>query len=274
MLEHVYPAVKAANPQAVVVFGGLAYDHFVSEDGTTGQFNPRFLNDVLEEGGGDYFDVMNFHFYPLFGPGWERLANGTDIIAKANYLRDQLAAYGLQKPFVCTEVGVPSISEPSICPACSPHVQARYVAKTAVRSMAARLGMVIWFTWKDLSADYGGDTSLHRHGLLEENLQPKPAVDAFFTATLMLERATFAWTVRDDDAVEIYRFTRADGRPMYALWAKSSLQVSPGVEPDPVPVTLPLASATVTDMYGNATRVSGSGGSVQILATADPVLVH
>lgn len=279
MLKRVHPAVKEANPQAQILLGGLAHDHYVqctdSSDGRvcSGGFSPTFLDEVLAAGGGPFFDVMNFHYYPLFGPAWEDRADGADIIAKANYLRGQLAAYGLDKPIVCTEVGVPSVPEPGICPACNRHVQARYVAQTAVRSMAAGLDIVVWFTWKDLAAEYGGQTALHLHGLIEDDLQPKPSAEAFRTATRMLEGATFVSTERDDDAVEVYRFTRADGTPMYALWATSSLLVAGG-DPDPVAVTLPLSSATITDMYGQVTRVAGSGGRVEVEARADPVFVY
>jgi len=50
MLKHVYPAVKAANPNAYVVMGGLAYDYFTTDpDG--GLFDPYFLTDVLKAGG-------------------------------------------------------------------------------------------------------------------------------------------------------------------------------------------------------------------------------
>ena len=61
MLSFAYPAVKSANSAAKVLFGGLAYDWFYPG----GPFDPQFLDDVLKAGGGPYFDLMNFHVYPV-----------------------------------------------------------------------------------------------------------------------------------------------------------------------------------------------------------------
>src|SRR5690606_22326628 len=89
MLTAVYPVGKAANPNGPVVFGGIDYDWFSSVDKTTrtcntngvaewpvrgGGFAIEFLDDVLAAGGGDYFDVMNFHFYELFKQNWVRFS--------------------------------------------------------------------------------------------------------------------------------------------------------------------------------------------------------
>jgi len=67
MLSTIYTPVKTANPDAQVLLGGLAYDWFL-EDG--GPFDSQFLDDVLTAGGGDYFDIMNFHIYPYFWFNW------------------------------------------------------------------------------------------------------------------------------------------------------------------------------------------------------------
>ena len=78
LLTAAYPAIKAANPQAKVVFGGIAYDWFTDADPVTpannGPFVRAFFEDVLKNGGGGYFDVMNFHFYPFFGFNWTRIS--------------------------------------------------------------------------------------------------------------------------------------------------------------------------------------------------------
>ena len=58
MLQAIYPAVKAANPNAQVLMGGIAFDYFEDQGGT---FVRSFINEVLQAGGGDYFDIMNFH---------------------------------------------------------------------------------------------------------------------------------------------------------------------------------------------------------------------
>ena len=101
MLCAVYPVIKAANPRAQVALGGLAYDAFEDQGGG---FVREFLDDVLKAGGGNCFDLMNFHYYPPFAPNWA--SYGPGLSGKANYLKDKLAQYGFAtKPIICTEAG-------------------------------------------------------------------------------------------------------------------------------------------------------------------------
>src|SRR5690606_37440919 len=83
MLQAVYPAVKAADSEAQIVFGGLAYDNFVTGPGT-GIFVRDFLDKVLDAGGGDYFDVINFHYYPFnnYRRNWTE-SQSSGLIGKA-----------------------------------------------------------------------------------------------------------------------------------------------------------------------------------------------
>lgn len=71
-LAMVYPAVRTANPAAQLVLGGVAHEYFV-ENG--GPFVRSFITDVLQAGGGAYFDVFNFHYY------------GTDLPGQIRYFR-------------------------------------------------------------------------------------------------------------------------------------------------------------------------------------------
>ena len=81
ILSAIYGPMKAADPQAQIVFGGLAYDWFILSP-TDGPFVEDVVDDVLALGGGAYFDVMNFHFYSIHHVRWD--ACGTGIIGKAN----------------------------------------------------------------------------------------------------------------------------------------------------------------------------------------------
>ncbi len=83
MLAAIYPAIKTANPNAKVLLGGIAYDGFEDKGG---QFVRSFLDDVLNAGGGDYFDIMNFHAYPAFRGSWTP-GKGSGLLEKANAIR-------------------------------------------------------------------------------------------------------------------------------------------------------------------------------------------
>ena len=67
MLEQISPVIHAADPEAKVLIGGLAYDSFTP----TGPFVRSFLTDTLAAlnttAGGPtaYIDAVAFHYYPL-----------------------------------------------------------------------------------------------------------------------------------------------------------------------------------------------------------------
>ena len=88
LLQAVYHPIKSEDAEAQIVFGGLAYDAWT---GTGGPFVEDFLDKVLLNGGSDHFDVMNFHYYPVFDKVWAPYGNG--IIGKTNYLRRKPAAF-------------------------------------------------------------------------------------------------------------------------------------------------------------------------------------
>lgn len=143
-----YAAVKAANPNAQVVMGGLAMDWFEG-----GSFDPNFLDDMLTACTGTCFDIGNFHYYPLYRATWE--SYGRDIIGKATAFRQMLAAKGFTRPLMATETSwVYSTRPPSDWGGAD--VQARYVPKTMVRGMAANLLTLSWYAMIDADPDQPG----------------------------------------------------------------------------------------------------------------------
>ena len=193
MLQSVYPVVKSANSSAQVVMGGLALDWYTDEGGP---FVRGFLESVLSNCSGPCFDVANFHYYPAWRPVWEPY--GRDIIGKANYMRQVLAAYGYSRPVINTEVGWPSITVWG-----SPHLQARYVLKVYVRGFAAGLPIVNWYALID--ADSANP------GLLGPGLTPRPAQMAYETLTALMSQARFVRAIPPSETgstrIEGYQFS-------------------------------------------------------------------
>ena len=167
MLSHVYPAVKAANPDALVVFGGIAYDYFEDQGGP---FVKDFLIDVLAAGGGAHFDVMNFHSYPAFHAYWTT-NQGASLYEKTQAVRTIMAQYGhANKPMIVTEAGWHS-NNPANYPS-SYESQARYVTELFVQSKAADLDIMIWWMLYDPSNGYwdnGLVTQLRKRRLHKPN---------------------------------------------------------------------------------------------------------
>ncbi len=239
MLCTVYPAVKAQNSKALVVFGGIALDFFVDEGGS---FNPAFLDDVMDAGAGPCFDVMNFHYYPAFEQRWEPYGMG--LTGKTAYVRSRLAAHGLAKPIVVTEAGWRSNQPlPTDLPG-TPEIQSAYVLKLFTQAAVSRLDLLVWWSWIDVGL-YWGDM-----GLLTDDLVPKMSHGAYGVAAARVGQGRFDSVVQSDQVLENYRFTNGAGYPMYIAWTNDGVSRA---------VSFPLVRAVVVDMLGNTVAYLDDG---------------
>lgn len=273
MLKTIYPVVKAASPQAKVVFGGIAFDGF-EKDG--GSFVLNFLTDVLDAGGGQYFDVMNFHYYPAFRLAWTT-SQGTGLPEKTKFIRDVLGSYGISKPVMITEAGWHSNNAPDH--PSNDEIQARYVVELFVQSMANDVQVMIWWTLYDVGGFYPYDNGLVTYA--EPPLLPteKPSFYAFQRATAKLGTAHYvrALTLAEtgDSNVETYQFNdNVHGRTVYVAWLNP-------IETNNVQfLSLPAAQATVIDSINGATSTISDGddgvadGKVTVQISNRPVYVE
>ncbi len=68
LLKRAYPAAKAANPQAIVMNGGLLLDCDPRYPPPGKDCLPaQFLEGMLRNQGAAYFDILAFHGYPYYG---------------------------------------------------------------------------------------------------------------------------------------------------------------------------------------------------------------
>ena len=257
MLKAVYPVVKAADPAARVVMGGLAYDNFVNGD--SGNFYQRFINDVIETGGADYFDIMNFHYYYFARETWG------NIIGKADTLKAILAWYGISKPTICSEVGIWG-DDSNLA------LQARYVPKVFSRGISAGLEAVLWFP---LSTEAG---HIFDGGLLrEEDLSnPKPAYISYQTMTSELGNYIYSAVVGTGDPnLEGYEFiSSSTGKTKEVIWAEEDTSGH---------ISFPYDRIRVVEIDGTEHNITDSGsgdydgrnnGQVRIPITSSPVYVE
>lgn len=263
MLCAIYPVIKNANPRAQVALGGLAYDWFEDQNGP---FVREFLDDVLAAGGGNCFDIMNFHYYPAFEPVWAPYGPG--LSGKANFLRGKLVQYGFpNKPFISTEAGWHSDAYPGF--PSTPEIQSRYVVKLFAQSIASDLKCTIWWTWIDPGGHYGAN------GLLTQSLERKPAFFAYRTAAKMLGRAYFQRRLSPDElghaAMEGYLLNTPDRRNLYVLWSNDEESYT---------VSFPIPRAYVIDMYGDVISILNDGddgrwdGFIRVSVGPNPVYVE
>jgi hypothetical protein len=255
MLKVAYPAIKAADPMAKVLLGGLLLDCDPTK--TTSCKAGKFLEGVLRNGGGNYFDIISFHGYPPYlGPSsgfrslhlddnfptWKH--RGGVVLGKLDFLKQVIAQFGFDKPIFHTEGAL-------ICPEnnsndCNPpdnafyEAQADYVVWLYVRNWANGVKATIWYTFNGPGWRYGG--------LLNEVQSPKPAYNALKFLTQELGAATYKGRVLESTPVDGYKF--ADGTKLiWVLWS-----------PDQVShmVSLPGNATKAFDKFGIEIPLSGN----------------
>lgn len=190
MLQVVTPAIKAIDPNAQIVIGGLALDTPHTTDTTKG-YPERFFEGILKAGAGDSFDIVGFHVYPWYRGNLAETKNqaqntdkqlysdpdrydekwvlwGGTTLGKVRYLREMMLQYGIDKPLFLNETALVKDS---------PHTQhfyeaqADHLVRQVVRAMFADVKTFIWYTLHEsgwLSA-----------GLLDRDYQPRPPYTAY-----------------------------------------------------------------------------------------------
>lgn len=273
MLAGVYPVVKAHNPNAQVVFGGIAYDFFIEQGGP---FVRSFLDDVLRAGAGNYFDIFNFHTYPAFAINWLPPVDsneGSGLYEKAQHLRQELTRHGLNKPIIITEAGWQSNSIPGSFG--SEEVQARYVAQLFTQSLAADLDVMIWWMLYD-PGDWMGD-----YGLVTSHTPPhrKPSFTAYQTIVNQLTHAAFVRVLPSSETqhklMEAYQFRNSvSGRTLYVAW------LNPVATNATAPLTIAAEEVRTINLYGapGATITDAADGAddgrVRVTVSGRPVYIE
>ncbi|MBI3980881.1 hypothetical protein HY345_02690 [Candidatus Microgenomates bacterium] len=171
LLKEFYQAVKQANPQAKVSFG--TYGNFDQHDlrytRNFGQDDKKtFFYKVLSYSqnflGGQYFDLMNTHYYELYHcnqpwPKYDSYSVGS-IRGQIAWQRAIMSQFSINKPIVITEIGdpVPREEYPE-------KIQAINVFK--LLSQAASAG-VEYTNWFDLLG-WPANGSEYQYGLIDKN---------------------------------------------------------------------------------------------------------
>ena len=275
LLAVAYPAIKAADPEATVLMGGIAHDWFTE---VGGPFYRYFPDDVMAHGGAGNFDAFNFHYFPDFHAEWERwdarskdqrwgwlprptcgnvynnqgaayTASGIDIIVKTTFLRNRLAVcHNVSKPIWVTELaehGYPG-DDASLAS------QARYVLMGYARALSAGIVNITWYSLDRAPYDP------YYQSLLYDDFSPKPAFFAYQTLTAELTGYTYshdrnAWVYDDSSrgyryVIEAYVFADAAQQEKTVVWG----------EPDQT-LAFQAGQISVVDRWGAETVIVDGG---------------
>jgi hypothetical protein len=251
MLQVVYPAIKAADPQAKVLIGGLLLDAPPALDTNP---NPpgKFLAGILRAGGGDFFDIVSFHGYTwydgqfgdwdMLNPKWS--ARGGIVAGKVSFLREVLNAHGVKKPLMLTEAGLLCIDCADPPPTGFLQAQAAYVPRLYTGSMALDLEATIWYTldgpgWRQAA-------------LLDGQQKPRPAYEAFRAMTLMLQDARYLHPIKEFEGLTGHAFETANGE-IWVLWS---------LDGTPIEIPAPSGLQQAYDLMG--TPISTDSGRLTV----------
>jgi hypothetical protein len=184
MLKASYPAIKAVDPSAQVVFGGLANADY------------RYVEAAYAAGAKGYFDVMGVHPYTCWTPtyyyyvdaneNWvgdsSRTPRSGERVTMYSYLayrevHKSMVAAGDDKPIWFTEMGWSSAS--TGC-AVSEQTQASYLTQSfAIADQDPYVQVDLWYNfredyWSTGSSDFDGG-----FGMMRKDFTPKPVYYAF-----------------------------------------------------------------------------------------------
>jgi hypothetical protein len=271
MLKVAYPQIKAADPEAQVLVGGLLLDcdptNPPEEPAGSGNYkdcsSSRFIEGILRNGGGDYFDAISFHAYDYYfggegkygSKGWHSAWNTTGPVlsAKAAYLRGLLTAYGhAEKPLFNTEVAIlcgSTGNESSCLTDAFTRTKADYLAQAHVAAQAAGLEANIWYNLLGWRAS----------GLVSGGRQPRPPYLAYQASVQRLTKAIFSADLTTYPQVKGTQFTR-EGTLLWVLWS---------LDGEPHPVELPSRPDAIFDVFGQPLPAEQN-----LTVTIDPVYIE
>ncbi len=195
MLCRTYEALKAVDPEIVVVSGALAPTNAMDGRNLNDYF---FLQLMLDAGAADCFDVMAMQGYGLnSGPTDRRMRPTTVNFARPLYIRDMLVSNGhADKPIWISEAAWNPVPGPDEVP----EIDARYNFGQVTEEQAARYmveayqrqqeewpftGVMFYWFFKR-ATDFETNQSFYYFRMVEPDFTPLPVYGAMrdYTATL------------------------------------------------------------------------------------------
>lgn len=172
-----HAAVRAVDPRAPVVFGGVFFPAVAGAPGTSGPDFVRAAYDAVP-GLGRCFDVLAYHpyAYPFTAPELDVPARGS-VLSAADEMRAVLAHHrDAHKPLWITEVGWPTSAGYGV----SEVKQAQYAARMQAATFAQGIALLTWYTYGDDADPTGANQEAH-FGFFRQDGSAKPAYRALVT---------------------------------------------------------------------------------------------
>lgn len=279
MLRIAKQASQKADPDSLIATGGIGYPPFLDAilrytdnptDGTVTEAYPAK--------GGDYLDVVDFHYYPIFSAKSSDVSVD-DFIASKRALEAVLDARGKKiRGWNVSETGAPSATSAEYPTIGSAEYARNYLIKVFISAQANGIGGVDWFILSNGAAE--PKTAFDRMGLygdLAPLTSPDQAVKtdtgrAYSTLQQILGGAGY-----DADATKALGLPssargvafRKDGKRRVALWAVTGAS-------ETAAASVELTTSAGFDVYawdGTKSSADAVGGKATLGLTGSPVLL-
>ncbi len=218
-------AVREADPEAKIVFPGIAYD-------------PNFIKDLFKNHEmSSLFDIVNIHNYY---ETWHH-SPIEHIVNYINEVYDVVVRYGDNQPIWMAEVGYSTFRKgASVSDSYTayydyehtPEYQAKQLIKTlTLVASTGKITATAWYEIKDLppSENVIGDNDNNRYlGVAYADHRPKPAARAvtFFNQLFSIPYKSINNEVKVDRTIgsetEVQSFETADGDILILSWVKTA----------------------------------------------------
>jgi hypothetical protein len=244
LMRAAYQAAKATRPKDTVV--GIC----------TAGTDLRFIEAVLQKGGGKWMDAISVHPYR-----YPRPPEASDFLGEMGRLKALLDKYeaGHLKVWL-TEFGYPTQLDPRGVPQ---HRSAAYIVRTCL--LALSLPYVERLFVYDFQDDGTNPTyNEDNFGLIRFDSSPKAGYAAHCTMARMLYRKRFVRAIEAGKDVFCYEFARGRSRVLAAWSAKEAGTLS---------LAATRGRVTVTDLMGNESVVRAADGRITLPLTEEPTFL-
>jgi hypothetical protein len=253
VLQAAYTAIKAANPNAVVI--GC----------TTSGADAEWIKRVLAAGGYNYMDTVSIHPYT-----YPTNPDDGGFIANLKTINGLFNGYGPAKPIWVTEIGWPTSDANS--GGVSELMSGAYAVRTYTLALSSGLADKVF--WYDFKNDGISQTNPEANfGLVRWDGESVPwsakenyvALSAF---TSKISGADFVKAYTVGDQVQAYRFHRnSDGKDVLVLWSKNDSKN--------LLLNLGTSNAVSYDLFGNSSNMTAAAdGTITLPVSVVPVYLE
>ena len=240
LLKAIYPEIKAANPQASVLLGGMLL--YSNGKGCVSNCPGKWLEGILRNGGGNFFEGISFHAYDFymtdnipghfnslsFGTNWKD--DGPVVIAKAKFLQSVLSTYNVTGKYLMNTEGALICGDAF---ASQPHcktpefqtAKAYYAAQMYAATLALNLRATLWYAF------YGWRGSAIADGTPNNTT---PVYTAIKVSRAHLQDAQFKADI-NVSGLRGYEFTRGN-RKLWVVWSADGDTHNVSLTPTPVSI--------------------------------------